>query len=478
MTEPARVPAASPLRLYNTLGRRKEVFRPLRPPRVLMYSCGPTVYHFSHIGNMRSFVAADVLRRVLEYNGYQVDHVKNITDVGHLRNEVADTGVDRVEEAARGEGKTVDEVVAFYTDAYLQDEARLNVLPPRARPRASQFIAQMIQMIEKLIEQGHAYEADGNVYFSVRTFPSYGELSGNRQDDLIAGQRVEVELDKRDPADFALWKKGDPSRLMNWDSPWGRGFPGWHIECSVMASDLLGPQIDIHTGGIDNLFPHHEDERAQSEAVSGERFVGFWVHGAHLLIADERMAKSLGNTITVAQLAERGIDPLAFRYFLLQAHYRTTLSLTNDSLAAAQTGLSRLIDDVAQLLQEPESGDEGKGDEVRLAFLEAINDDLSMPSALALVQDLVAGSLSPVTKLHLVEQFDRVLGLDLLTRARGSVELTEEEQQLIFRRETARRARDWRLSDQLRDELAERGVEVRDGSAGQRWIKRAARSGA
>jgi len=464
--------ALPPLRLYNTLGRRVETFEALNPPTVLMYSCGPTVYHFAHIGNMRSFLMADVLRRTLQYNGYRVIHVKNITDVGHLRDDVAGQGDDRMEEAARASGQTPYEIADYYTRQYLEDEAELGLEEPAHRPRATEFVPQMIELTRELVRKGYAYEAEGSVYFAVEKFPTYGTLSGNRLDNLVAGQRVEIEPGKRSPADFALWKAGDPGRLMNWPSPWGQGFPGWHIECSVMATELLGEQLDIHTGGIDNLFPHHEDERAQSEAASGRTFSRFWVHGAHLLFGEEKMSKSLGNIETLTQLVERGVHPAAFRFFLLQGHYRKQLSMTDEALAGAQVGLERIWDQAAELWQSERGELEPGREALRRDFVEAINDDLGTPRALAVLQEVLEAKLSPASKLELLTDMDRVLALSLMAVAEERSTLSAEQLALIEKRKAARSEKRWDSSDRLRDELAAQGVDVRDTPTGQRWANR------
>ncbi len=473
MTEDAIRPSHLPLRLYNTLSRSVEIFEPSDPPQVLMYTCGPTVYHFAHIGNMRSFVTADVLRRVLEYNGFKVIHAKNVTDVGHLRDEGAAAGTDRVEMAAREAGKTPAEVVDFFTAKYLEDENSLNLLEPEFRPRATQYIPQMIEMTKRLVDSEYAYSTDGNVYFDVTRFPSYGRLSGNRIEDLVAGQRVAIEPDKRHVEDFALWKAADPYRFMKWDSPWGCGFPGWHIECSAMAASLLGPTIDIHTGGIDNLFPHHEDERAQSEAVNGREFVRYWVHTEYLLMDEEKMSKSLGNFATVPDLVGRGIHPLAFRYFLFQAHYRRKLSVSWEALEAAQTALDNVWDQAAEVLQSASTSEGAEGHEAYLdEFRGAINDDLGMPRAVATMHNLLASSANPRGKWLALMDMDSILGLDIERAARLRTELTEDERSLINERAVVREAREWSRSDKLRDRLAEMGIEVRDTPQGQRWLRR------
>jgi cysteinyl-tRNA synthetase len=438
-----------------------------------MYTCGPTVYHYTHIGNFRSYLMADVARRVLEYNGYEVTHARNITDVGHLTDETLSTGLDRIEKAASEQHRSPQDIVDHYTSVYLQDARRLNLLDPAYNPRATEFIGPMISFTQQLIDSGNAYVACGDVYFDVSTYPTYGTLSGNTVDDLVAGARVEVGEGKRAPADFAVWRGAGPEKLVRFDSPWGPGVPGWHIECSAMSRELLASHIDIHTGGVDNIFPHHEDERAQSEALCGAPFVRYWLHGALLQTADdEKMSKSLGNISTVQELVDRGIHPLAYRYFTFQAHYRTPLSFSWEALEAAQTALQRLWAAAAELSQSAEVEELGcDALAYQVRFHEAINDDLNMPVAVSVVHDELAASLPPGQKLALLSDFDRVLGLDILTIARRLSEVTAEERELLSRRERVRAARDWAESDRLRGALAAGGLEVRDTPQGQRWIR-------
>ncbi|OLB44704.1 MAG: cysteine--tRNA ligase, partial [Ktedonobacter sp. 13_2_20CM_53_11] len=313
--------STKPVYLYNTLTRSKDLFTPLNPPRVGIYSCGPTVYRDIHIGNFRSFITTDWLRRMLEYNGYDVFLVRNITDVGHLQNDDVETGEDRIENEARTTGRSAYEIADYYSQKYFRDSDELNILPPHVNPRATEHIPEMLGMTETLIEKGLAYVANGNVYYDVSRFPRYGELSGNTVEHLREGghgrQQMEVAEDKDAPEDFALWKHGDERRQMNWESPWGIGFPGWHIECSAMSTRYLGEQFDIHTGGIDLRFPHHEDEIAQSYGVNDKEPVRFWVHNEFLIFSNLKMSRSKGNVVLVSTLKERGIDPLAYRYLLL-----------------------------------------------------------------------------------------------------------------------------------------------------------------
>jgi cysteinyl-tRNA synthetase len=450
------------LRLYNSLTRQVEPLEPITPGRVTVYTCGSTVYRYAHIGNLRTYLFGDLLRRVLQYLGYEVLYAKNITDVGHMR----ETGEDPILVAAEVEGKTPMEIAAFYTDAWLEDEHLLNMAPADVMPRATDHVGEMVAMTETLLERGLAYEVDGNVYFDVSEFPGYGQLSGQRLDQLRAGHRVDVETDKRDPEDFALWKAAEPGRLMKWPSPWGDGFPGWHIECSAMSMKYLGERFDIHTGGIDLKFPHHEDEIAQSEGVTGHRVVSIWMHGEFLTLADTKMAKSAGNVIRVSDLPDKGFEPLAFRYLALTAHYRSKLDFTEDAMAAATSGLRRLRRAVAE--GETDGTDIDLSAEpmavYRTRFVDAISDDLGMPAALAVAHAVAAADdLAPPQRRALLLDFDRVLGLSLDAPVdQAPAELPDGAAELLEQRATARAARDFATSDHLRDELAAMGIEVRD----------------
>ena len=472
-----------PIYLFNTLTRSKELFRPLHPPRVGIYSCGPTVYKDIHIGNFRTFLMTDWLRRMLEYNGYDVLLVRNITDVGHLQNDVEESGEDKLEYEARTTGRSAYEIADHYTRQYMRDAAELNILPPQLNPKATDHIPEMQAMTEKLIERGLAYVVDGNVYYDVSSFPFYGQLSGNTVENLRAGGsgRVQLEIaeDKEAPEDFALWKHGDEDRQMNWPSPWGIGFPGWHIECSAMATKYLGEQFDIHTGGIDLTFPHHEDEIAQSQGVSGKPPVQVWVHGEFLSIGKgetTKMSRSTGNVTLLSTLKEAGIDPMAYRYLLLTAHYRSKLTFTDESITAAQNGLNNLRADIASLppletsnSQEPWSE---AARQVRDAFHMAINDDLDLPTALSITREVARNhKIAPLERHRLILDFDRVLGLRLDTvESKTPRVLSEEILALVRERDAARAARDWKRSDQLRDELKALGFEVRDTAKGTELV--------
>ncbi len=486
--------STKPVYLYNTLTRSKEQFQPLHPPRVGIYSCGPTVYKDIHAGNFRTFIMTDWIRRVLEYNGYDVLLVRNITDVGHLQNDTEESGEDKLEFEARTTGRSAYDIAARYTKQYMDDSAELNILSPHISPKATDHIPEMLSMTEKLIETGLAYVSDGgNVYYDVSSFPDYGELSGNTVEQLRAGAsgrvHLETDTDKDAPEDFALWKHGDETRQMNWQSPWGSGFPGWHIECSAMATKYLGAQFDIHTGAVDLTFPHHEDEIAQSKGVSGIEPVRFWAHGEFLNFnyhnpnagkdgegADEiiKMSRSKGNVVLLRDIKADGFDPMAFRYLLLTAHYRSKLNLSNESLVAAQNGLNNLRADLASL--PVESTDTAswsvEAQQARDAFHTAINDDLDLPVALSITREVARNNkIAPAERRRLVLDFDRVLGLRLDTvEATRPTVITGEALALVRERDAARSARDWKRSDQLRDQLIALGYEVRDTPGGTELV--------
>ena len=456
------------VRLHNSLTRRTEPLEPIKPGRVSVYTCGSTVYKYAHIGNLRTYLFGDLLHRTLEYLGYEVRYVKNITDVGHMRDDQLDSlsGPDKIELAAETEGKTPTEIADFYTAAWLEDEALLNILPADVMPKATEHIAEMIEMTAQLLEKGLAYETDGTIYYDVSEFAGYGKLSGQKVEETHAGHRVDVESDKRDPADFALWKHAHEHRSMKWQSPWGDGFPGWHIECSAMSLKHLGERFDVHTGGIDLKFPHHEDEIAQSEGALGHRVVSIWMHGEFLTLGDAKMAKSSGNIIRVADLPELGHEPLVFRYLALTAHYRSKLDFTEAAMHAAASGLARLRRAAAGA-DEPVDLSSAPIAPYRARFIDAVADDLATPRALAIAHEVAsAPDLTDPQRRALLLDFDRVLGLDL-EKALDQGTLPEGAADLLERRSAARAARDFAASDALRDELAALGVEVRDTPSGQ-----------
>jgi len=468
-----------------------------------MYDCGPTVYMYPHIGNMWRYVMSDLLRRTLEYNGYRVKQVMNITDVGHLTDEdlAADTGEDKIETAARREKKTPEEIAEFYTRAFLRDLDALNIQRPSVMPKATEHIPEMIALIKRLEEKGFVYRAGNYICFDISKFPDYGKLSGKNLEELQAGARLEPVADKKNPFDFALWIV-DPQHLMHWDSPWGPGYPGWHIECSAMSMKYLGESFDIHTGGQDNIFPHHENEIAQSEAATGKPFVKYFLHAGFLTVEGQKMSKSLGNVYRLDDLMARGYDPLAFRYLCLTAHYRTPLNFTWEGLGAAQKALKRLREfarglsatgpaagssrptsSLASLAagarrdalrpRHPSPGDTSPAQIYRDHFLSAINDDLNLPQALTVVWDLIkaarAGASVEQVVGDLLREFDKVLGLDLLY---APTETTPQVlKRLVEEREKFRQKGDFATADQIRQKILVEGYTVEDTSQGPKVRK-------
>ncbi len=479
------------LRFYNTLTRKEEVFRPLKPGVVTMYNCGPTVYDYAHLGNFRTYLFADVLRRYLEWKGFRVRQVMNITDVGHMTvDEVADArGEDKIEKKAREERKTPKEVADFYTRIFLEDWKKLRMREPEARPRATEYIEQMIGIIKTLIRNGHAYESNGSVYFHVPSFPDYGKLSGNTIERLKAGAggRVERNPEKRNQLDFALWVK-NPRHVMQWDSPWGRGYPGWHIECSAMSMSLLGKTIDIHTGGEDNIFPHHECEIAQSECANKKPFVRYWMHSRHMMVEGKKMSKRLGNFLRLRDLLDRGFSPEGVRYALISGHYRTRFNLTERGLKAAEENVKSLKGFMANIreIKGKGEGDNKAGklaEEAMKGFEKEMDDDLNMPGALSHVFALVREANKLIDKRQLGEtgarklmeamnSFDRVLGLGLGETGKvwhSPDEAPAKARELMMRREELRKRREWEKADRIRSELKKRGYVLEDTPEGVRW---------
>ena len=465
------------LRITDTRTRAAEEIRPARGRTLSLYACGPTVYRYAHVGNLRTFMLGDLVTRAAEVlHGWQVDVVQNITDVGHLQD---DTGIelageDRMLLAAREEGRDPFDIARFYEAQFHADNASLNIRPANAYPRASDSIELMVDLIGTLIDKGNAYVGtDGSVYFDARSFPSYGALSGNRLEDLRAGHRAdaaELAVGKRFHADWALWKAAGPQREMVWDTPWGRGFPGWHVECSAMSLHHLGESIDVHTGGIDLRFPHHEDERAQSEAAVGHEVVRRWVHGEHLLAEGRKMAKSTGNVVLVSDVTERGLDPLALRLFFLTGRYRQQMNLTWDALTGADKRLARWRNRVAEWAESPSTA--MCADYVQ-RISDAFDDDLDTPAALVALGELEKDAdIPPGSKFETFAWADRLLGLDLareVGKAPVTVALPDGARELLDRRAAARAAKDWPVADALRGELAGLGVAVADGPEGQTW---------
>ncbi len=461
------------LTLYNTLTRLKEEFTTIRPGEVGLYTCGPTVYNFAHIGNLRTYLFEDILKRVLVLNGFKLTHVMNITDVGHLTGD-RDMGEDKMEKGAQREGKTAWDIAEFYTRAFRRDIARLNILEPDIWCKATETIPEQIELIRILEAKGFTYRTGDGIYFDTAKFPDYARLSTQNLDALQEGARVEKNPEKRNATDFALWKLSPAGarRQMEWDSPWGVGFPGWHIECSAMAMKYLGEQLDIHCGGVDHIDIHHTNEIAQSEAATGRKFFNFWMHGAFLNIqGGKKMAKSEDNFLTLDNaLVKRGINPLAYRYASFQTHYRKPMEYSEESIQAAQNGLAHLYNQVREVAGAGAEAAGGADPVFREKFLEAVNDDLNMPRAMAVVQETLKSDLAAVDKLATVLDFDRVLGLDLHAVDHPEV-LPAEVGRLVEARAKARQAKNWAESDRLRDEIQAQGYTVKDTREGMKLIR-------
>ena len=473
------------LKLYNTLSKKKENFKPLIDRIVTMYNCGLTVYDYATIGNLRAFTFADILRRYLEYKGFEVKQVMNFTDVGHMFEDV-DIGEDKMAAAAEREKKDPWSVADFYIKTFLDDAKEMNFEEPMIRPRATDHVNEMIGLIQRIIEKGYAYVVNGSVYFDVAKFKDYGKLSGNTLEKLKtgAGGRVEPNPDKKNQFDFALWIN-DANHVMNWKSPWcEKGYPGWHIECSTMAIKYLGETIDIHTGGVDNIFPHHENEIAQSEAVTGKKFVNYWLHCEHLVVEGQRMGKSLGNYYTLKDLVAKGHGPKAVRYLLFSGHYRQRFNFTFEGLEAAKSGVDRLMNFMYRLSDADGSGSGGKINallaEAQKNFENAMDDDLNIGPALAalfdfvrevnnLIDDKVISREEAQEVYKLIMRIDKVLGV--MGEVKREEKLPKEIEELICNREEARKAKNWKTADQIRQQLRTMGIILEDTTEGVRWRK-------
>jgi cysteinyl-tRNA synthetase len=455
------------MRLYDSLTREVHEIVPVDGSTVKIYSCGPTVYRYIHIGNMRSFMLGDLIRRALRFEGRDVRWIMNITDVGHMTDDVTDTGRDKMELAEADEGLSAAEIADKYTKAFLEDADLVGIERADLYPLATQHVDEMIAIIERLIEKGHAYEVDGTVYYDVTTFPAYGKLSGNTLDQLRAGHRQEVAVDpaKRHPEDFALWKHAGPNRQLKWPSPWGDGYPGWHIECSAMSMKHLGERFDIHTGGNDNKFPHHEDEIAQSEGAVGHQVVSVWVHGGFLQMDGQKMAKSAKNIKRVTDLADEGIDPLAYRLLCFGTRYRSEMEFSRQALEGANRRLAELRRRMASW--GPGGGRSSAAAELDARFRDAIAADLDMPRAVVVLNEAVSSDLPGSEKYALLASWDDVLALDLERDPLGERwEAPEEVRELVAERDAARAAKDYARSDELRDRLQAMGLEVMDSAGG------------
>jgi cysteinyl-tRNA synthetase len=455
------------LQLYDTYTRTVRDFEPLHPPEVGLYTCGPTVYDYAHIGNLRTYIFEDILRRVLEFNGYKVKHVMNITDVGHLTSD-ADMGEDRMEKGSRRTGKSAWEIAALYTQEFKDDMDRLNIQEPHIWCRATDHISEQIEFIQCIEAKGFTYRTSDGIYFDTSKLQDYGYLARLDVEGLQAGQRIDMG-EKRSVTDFALWKLSAPDekRQMEWDSPWGRGFPGWHIECSTMSAKYLGPFFDIHCGGEDHIMVHHPNEIAQTQVCHGTRLANFWMHGYFLQIDSARMGKSVGNFLRVQTLIDQGYDPMVWRMFCLSAHYRAKLNFNWESLDGAATALNRLRL-AAYEWGAPGTLDEGYMDK----FAEQVNDDLNMPRAVALAWDLVKSDLPAATRKATLLEFDRILGLRLADWKPTEEIVPDEITALVQQRQQARKEKRWKDADALRDQITAAGYEVEDAPQGARVKRR------
>jgi len=487
------------IKLFNTMGRQIQEFIPVEDNKVRMYTCGPTVYNYAHIGNLRTYIFEDILRRTLEYFGYQVKQVMNVTDVGHLTDD-ADEGEDKVIRSAKEKGKTAREIAGFYMEAFFKDLSLLNVEKPSVVCKATDHVDDMIKLIRRIEKNGFTYASGGNLYFDVAKFPDYGRLAMLRLEDLKAGARVKIDEQKKSPHDFVLWftKSKFEHQSMMWDSPWGRGYPGWHIECSAMSMKYLGDHFDIHCGGIDHIPVHHTNEIAQAEAATGKKWVNYWLHGEFLVLSKEKMAKSAGNFITISTLIDKGYDPLDYRYFCLGAHYRSQLQFSFEALDSAKNGRAGLMERIARIREEAEkTGAEkvspyaadtgapgtyasGKGapgtDDKAIRYLKSfeahISQDLNVPKALADLWNLVKdGSVEAVSKYSVILAMDKVLGLRLGTAQMKKISVSKEISNLIDEREKAREDKDYKRADEIRNILKERGIIVEDTPQGVKWRK-------
>ena len=467
------------MKIFNTLTRKKEDFVPFVPGKVNMYTCGPTVYHFAHIGNLRSYIMEDVLEKVLRYSGYDVKRVMNITDVGHLSSD-ADTGEDKMLKGAKRENKTVMEIAQFYTDAFFSDCAKLNIKTPDVVEPATNCIDSFIEMIETLLEKGYAYQAGENIYFDTSKLGDYYVFGNHSEEDLMVGVRDDVTEDtnKKNKNDFVLWftKSKFEDQALKWDSPWGVGYPGWHIECSCISMKHLGEYMDIHCGGIDNMFPHHTNEIAQSEAYLGHKWCNYWFHVHHLNDQSGKMSKSKGEFLTVSLLESKGYNPLAYRLFCLQSHYRSPLVFSYEALDQAEGTYKKLKKRIANL-EKDGAVDEAAVAEYKERFVEAVGNDVNTSMGITLLYDVLKAELNGATKRAIIDSYDYVLSLDLLKE-----EVQEEESGVdaeleafvlakIEERKAAKKAKDFALADAIRNELLEHGIIIKDTREGVKWEK-------
>ena len=466
--------------LYNTLGQKKQEFKTHTEGIVNMYTCGPTVYHFAHIGNLRTYIMEDVLEKYLRYEGYKVNRVMNITDVGHLASD-ADTGEDKMRKGAKREKKTVLEIADFYTKAFFEDCKKLNIKTPDVVEPATCCVDEFIEMVETLLKKGYAYEAGGNVYFDTSKLDKYYVFGNQSEEDLAVGVRDSVTEDeyKKNKTDFVLWftKSKFEDQELKWESPWGLGYPGWHIECSAISIKHGGEYLDLHCGGVDNAFPHHTNEIAQSEAYLGHEWCPHWFHVLHLLDSTGKMSKSKGEFLTVSLLENKGYNPLVYRMFCLQSHYRKPLTFTFESLDNAAVAYNKLTSRIANLKAEGEIETE-KAEQYKAKFREGMGNDLNTSLGLTCLYDVLKADINDATKLHLIEDFDSVLSIGLISAAEKiraskdesvNSDFASEIEELIAKRQKARAEKDWATADRIRDELAARKIVIKDTPQGVKW---------
>ncbi|MBS1517037.1 MAG: cysteine--tRNA ligase [Bacteroidetes bacterium] len=461
------------LKLYNTLSRSKEDFIPIIPGKVSMYSCGPTVYNYQHIGNFRTFFFEDILYRVLRYNGYKVKYVMNITDVGHLVSD-QDEGEDKMEKSAKLLGRSVWELAEFYTGVFYRDRDLLNILPPDVYTKATDYIKEQIEMVKCLDDKGFTYKTSDGIYFDTSLLKDYGKLARLDIEGLQEGARIEFSAEKKNITDFALWKFSpeNEKRQMEWESPWGKGFPGWHIECSAMSKAVLGNHFDIHCGGIDHVPIHHTNEIAQSEACNGEKFVNYWLHGEFLDMGNEKMSKSSGKFVTLQTLIDRGYSPMDYRYFLLTAHYKKKQKFSFDALDSAKNGYNNLKSRILAMKISSDGIRDATAqqrEDLKKSFIEKINDDLNMPEAMSVIWETVKdSSLNSAEKLELIYDFDKVtgLGLEKLEKDSDNAEVPDEIIKLAESRAEAKAKKDFKTADEIRVKVREMGYEISDSKDG------------
>lgn len=463
------------MNFYNTLTKKKEEFKPMNKGKVGMYSCGPTVYNYAHIGNLRTYLFMDILGKTIRKNGYDLKHVMNITDVGHLVSD-GDEGEDKMQKASEREHKSPYEIADFYTKAFLKDIEKLNIRKPDVIAKATEHIPEMIEYVQQIVDNGYAYETSSGLYFDISKLPSYGMLSGKNLDGEKAGARISIDEEKKNPFDFAIWKKAPKNHIMQWDSPWGRSYPGWHIECSAMSRKYLGEQFDIHTGGVDHIPIHHENEIAQSLGHNGKIPANYWMHGEFLLVDNGKMSKSLGNVYTISELEERGFDALDYRYFCLNSSYRSTLNFTFEGLKSAKKGLERLRNCVKTHSSSNKDVSDEKINEYRRRFLEAMNNDLDSPTALSIIWEIARKENKSKKYADLIGEMDEIMGLDISMEKILEREHKEEEKvkreldidikKLICEREVARQHKEWGKADKIRAELEQKGIRIKDTREG------------